>query len=1001
MASKTVQKLKLDLQQKIPAHMVPKFIVMIDQFPLTLAGKVDRRKLRALGLESLSAGTAISLDDIVMDSQQPTSDLEKQMQSVWAEILNLSIDSIGVNSPFFALGGDSITAIQVVGKYRSLCFSLTTYDILQHKTIYKICQVVQDRAVSKTLLETGVPEMEIDVPFNLSPMQREHFLLMPEGNNSYQQSFLLKLQRQISIEQLKEAMAKIVHAHSLLRSLFTKNQAGHWVPSIQSPSSDSYVLQHHASDDTNRIRSEVDMSINIEKGQVIAVSLIDLAHDQMLYITAHHLVIDLVSWRIILRDLEQALSSPKPSCQSEVLSFSSWCRLLYEYAGSQWIEQETLPFDVPNMDPGFWGIDTEQNTYENTNSEHFIIDERCSRSLLGASNDALHTKPVEIFLAAVLHSFCASFPDRGPPLLLNEGHGREPWDDALDLSRSVGWFTTMYPLAVENSPDIVELVLRTKDARRSIPKNGLPYFTSRHLNSENKPLEADIIFNYQGQYQQLERKDALFQLVPIENPSFARPATNVKRPSAFEVSAIVHQGQIRFDFVFNRHLKSQERVLKWITRCRESLQEAAERLVQKEQRYTLSDFPLLSPHFKGLNSIIAEVLPQLPSRNTDIYPCSAMQRKMFMSQLRNSGCYKAVTVWKATSQDAASGIDADRLSSAWQKVVDLNSILRTCIVEIQSQPIQIVLGDFQADRIIIGENDQALQRSLFESTKISARPLSPMHQMTFTVQKSGDILCKLEMSHVLMDGASMGLLLRQLASIYEFHSRPPSNELTYKDYIHHLQTRKRGNPFNYWKTYLGSAEPCIFPTTNFHALYEASHSLHVDLTSFQPSLHTFCKDHSITISTLFQTIWSLVLRHFTQQDAISFGYLVSGRDIPLDGIASLIGPVFNLLPCCVELSEDMTLIEALNVLHADSTKSSQHHDFALPEIREKEDEPFNTLINFRKYAQVDDGDKLSSSALSIVFEPVGGYDPFDVRSRVRLYPLFARHANVVLVRHRC
>ena len=955
-------------------------MVLVEHLPLTLAGKIDRRKLKQIGQERLSTAQFINLGETTLNMQPPASALEERMQFVWAEVLNIPAAKIGVTSPFFTLGGDSITAMQVVARCRSLGLSVTTYDVLQYKTITKICDIIE-ASQNKEQNRPQHVEVKPGTYFDLSPMQREHFLLMPDGNNLYQQSFLLQISQRVSAEIVREAIEKTVRSHSIFRTKFSKNENSHWVQWISESSSGAFTFESYTEGNVDEIRVGIENAIDITRGPVLGAALIEMEEQQLLFLTAHHLVIDLVSWRIILRELEEAIMNPTVALANEVLSFPTWCRLQDEHAQSRLDAVETLPCD-PLIQDNYWGLKELSNTYDETLSDSFNIDKECSTVLLGACNNAFRTESLEIFLAAIFQSFHTAFPDRASPAFFNEGHGRESWDDTLDISGTVGWFTTIYPLVVEASDSITEMVSRAKDARRAVPGNGWPFFTSHHLNAKrDKPLAAEIVFNYQGHYQQLERKDALFQLPPIEKPSFSRPGANVKRPSPFEISVSVHQGKIRFDFVFHQNMLHQSRIRHWIQECRSTLHEAARTLPEMDPRYTLSDFPLLPAEFKGIDNIIDGVGS---SNIEDIYPCSAMQRKMYLSQARGSGCYEATTTWKVTPRQGASTVDLDRLSLAWQAMVDRNSILRSCIMEKAGHVVQVVLKDYRAEISIRALNEEgSAQRSLFDEMTMSQRQNRPMHRMTLQPQASGEVLCALEISHALIDGASLSVLLKELSSSYGSGLPPPSNALAYKDFIQHLQKKVRQSAVNYWTTYLASAQPCNFPSTHSESAFSSSQSVTVDLTDLQPSLHPLCQRHGTTISTLFQTVWALVLRHFTHQDAISFGYLISGRDIPLPRISMLIGPVFNLLPCCVELHENTTLVEALEMLHADNVSSVRHHDLSLPEIEEGDDgdrrgELFKTLINFRKYATAGMDEIKDKSASSTIFEPMGGYDPFDV-----------------------
>ena len=960
--------------------MIPKLLVAINGIPMSLAGKTDRRRLRQAGQELLSAGEVTFIEHMSANKQQPSNDTEKQLQAIWAEILNVPLFDIGINTSFLTCGGDSITAIQVVARCRGLGLPVTTANVMQQKTIANICKNIQLSGLIKQQPQHS--EIVYDSDYQLSPIQREQFLLMPTGNNKFQQSFLLSLLRPVSAKAIKDTIDQIVSVHPMLRSRFSKHHNGHWAQRVLEPSSDSYLFEHHVNGKVEEVRLAADNAIDIVNGPVLAACLIDSAEGQFLYLTIHHLVIDLVSWRIILYDLEQQLLDPTKSLPGETLPFQTWCGLQVGYMSSSLNPKTPIPIEAPPASGASWDVSALNNTYENATSKSFTIDEVSTKSLLGACNSPLRTETVEILLAAIFHSYHKCFPDRGNLSLLSEGHGREPWDDSLDLSRTVGWFTTMAPLEVEGSSDIVDVLARAKDVRRNLASNGWSYFTSHHLlQDSHKPLEADVVFNFQGQYQQLERQDAIFQHLPIENPSFARPGSNVKMPAAFEISAVIFRERIRFDFIFNRDIAHQDCIEDWIQQCQQSLYQAACVLAQTEARHTRSDFPLLDLDPQGFDGLTNEILPKLPSKVEDIYPCSSMQKKMHRSQIAKSGCYEIIVKWEANLSSHETFVDVQRLRDAWVSLVEHHPILRTCIVDIQDQVIQIVLQDYQPDTLVLDESDQELQTPLFCSTPLSSRPFRPMHRLTLKKQATGATRCQLEISHVLIDGTSLNLLLQQLLQSYSSKSTPAIPSPPYSDFIRHLRSHHRESLLSHWKRYIATATPCLIPTTTPRPEFTSSASLPINLSPLSPSITTFCRHNGTTLSTFFHTVWALVLRTYTAQEDITFGHLVSGRDVPIPNISSLIGPVFNLLPCAVHISKDMTMLEALEALHADNVQNIPHHDFSLPEILDDGAEKlFNTLINFRKYTTNERNSKTEKDGpASIAFSALEGYDPFDVR----------------------
>src|SRR5690606_3377449 len=199
----------------------------------------------------------------------------------------------------------------------------------------------------------------------------------------------------------------------------------------------------------------------------------------------------------------------------------------------------------------------------------------------GLCHKAFNTETVDILIAAIMHSFRLSFPDREAPAIFNEGHGREPWDSKMDLSRTVGWFTTMCPIVIScvDEDDVVDTVRRVTDIRRRTPGKGRPYFSVRSqdiTDGVNGHWPIEIAFNYLGQNQQLERSDSVLQ--PFDN--FSGNSINndydigpeVPRLSLFEISASVVQGSISFTFNYNSQSAKQPEIQRWILQCQSSLE---------------------------------------------------------------------------------------------------------------------------------------------------------------------------------------------------------------------------------------------------------------------------------------------------------------------------------------------------------------------------------------------------------------------------------------------
>lgn len=244
--------------------------------------------------------------------------------------------------------------------------------------------------------------------------------------------------------------------------------------------------------------------LNHVTGPMMAVDLFEFGDEQQAFLVADHLVIDLVSWRMVLEELEELLTGG--SLLPPAMSFQRWAQLQYDQAQGLQLDKVLPAADIPPLDFNYWGIEHADNTYGNADLASFELSPELTALFLGECHVPLQTEPVEILLASLLHSWVKVFQDRPIPAIFNEGHGREPWDPNIDITRTVGWFTTLYPVSVTPSDDPVETIRMVKDFRRQIPFNGRPYFARRVLTKGGTshfdthwPME--ISFNYLGQYQ--------------------------------------------------------------------------------------------------------------------------------------------------------------------------------------------------------------------------------------------------------------------------------------------------------------------------------------------------------------------------------------------------------------------------------------------------------------------------------------------------------------------
>ena len=983
------------LSKRLPPYMIPSVWLVVEYIPRLPSGKLDRKKT-IKWIEEMSEETSRCLNTsskVDAGSLEPANETETELKEAWAHVLNLNLDQVGLEQPFLSMGGDSISAMQVMGRCRKKGIGLTVHEILRSKSIRQLAQL------AKAIQTPSQFEESIDQPFDLSPIQCFYFDRPGHANGHFNQSFLLRANLKIRESDLRAVLDNIVQRHSMLRARFSRNEStGIWQQRVTNEISPSYRLRNVQVDARDLVDSKLAESqtcLSELTGPLLAADLIDVGcQEQLLFVVAHHLVIDLVSWRIILQEIEELLLDPKASLEKP-LPFQTWCRLQEERTKSS-SPAQVLPIeDVPSGNAAFWEMEHQQHTYGDMINEEFQVDASLTPLLLSKCHEAFHTEIPDVLIAALIYSFSQTFQDRSAPPIFAEGHGREPWDPAIDLSRTVGWFTTIYPVFVSparQNEALADIVRYVKDGRRRIPGKGRPYFASRWLTAGGQqafghhwPLE--VTFNYLGQYQQLERKGAL--LTPAAaiagETRGAGGAADVGHGapclSYFEISAVILQGTLRFSFTFNRNMSHQRRIREWISNCQDAVGNAVKELCQRAPESTLSDFPLLPLSYEGFETLKAEKLPKVGVMSLDLvedaYPCSPMQEGLLVSTLKDSNFYASHTLHEV-KLNGDGEVDADRLAQAWKLIVDRHPLLRTIFVESVSQRNslydQVVLKRVDAHAVMSAKSTDAEAIAYLNDQPVAdyTDRSRPLHRFVVCKTSSGKVFCRLEISHVIMDGTSLSILFRDLALAYG--GKVGMHGPLYSDYIKFLLEQPVQPAIDYWKSYLANIEPCHFPVLNDGSA--SSKELKCVRIRFDRlrQLQKHCDENGLTFANAIHAAWALTLRCYTDSEEVCFGYLTSARDAPLEGAQDGVGPYINMLVCRVMMEDLSTVKQVMSSIQQDYFDSLPHRHTPLAEVQHalqlSNVSLFNTALSYRKLPPAASQEPLISFA-----EVVPTYDP--------------------------
>ncbi|KAI4157992.1 MAG: hypothetical protein LQ342_007852 [Letrouitia transgressa] len=617
-----VQKLRERLLLAVPLYMIPSFFIPINYIPLTGSKKSDRRKLSSVA-SSLPAEVIGCYGFGKGQGRLPETKLEKQMQTIWSQVLNKPLDLIWVNSTFLLIGGDSISAMQVLARCKKAGINVTLREILQHPTIEGICACIMGKGHSSenkdqkprktdvngnigingeigTNSNASTSGLEVNGqrhdrtvngidgadeslgarrPFPLSPIQRRFFQLYPKGNMAYQLSYYLELQAPKGQPELLSAIHSIVQTHDMLRARFCLRENGRWEQSVTDDVFGSFRFRSCKRENLVGLKAIATNSqklIDIERGPCLVVNLITTPQTQVLFLSAHHLVSDLVSWRIILEDLEELLRNHNHHSLMPSTSYPSWCFSQQKSARKTLDPASTLPFTLRTSHLSFWGLHLSRKNYK---TSKLRLDDTVSQALTGAG--LIQAKPIDLFLAALIHSFARTFPERDTPVIFNSSHGRQPVgdNDYSDLSRTVGWLTSFYPVQVDvqQADNVAATIRQLAGLHRQVLENdSSAYFTWRYLSDDNNDVEiTEIAFNYQGRYQQLDAGKGMFRRLALDEENCEEEG-EVNHASVLEVVMGWRDdgSALEARFSFHPDIAHRERVEEWIKRFGQILGEA-------------------------------------------------------------------------------------------------------------------------------------------------------------------------------------------------------------------------------------------------------------------------------------------------------------------------------------------------------------------------------------------------------------------------------------------
>jgi non-ribosomal peptide synthase protein (TIGR01720 family) len=947
--------LKEYLSGKLPAYMIPAYFILLEKIPLTANGKVNREALPEPGRD------AVGIDEGYVP---PGNKTEETLVEVWRQVLGF--EGIGINDNFFQLGGDSIKAIQVSARLLKYDLELQINDLFLHPVIKDLGKCVKKREKGRKgfqgIVEGGVP---------LTPIQHWLFESGFTGIHHFNHSVLLHCNDEKGLDEdiLHKVFSKLVEHHDALRMVYDFKDTGVF-QQCRGLEGKLYDLEvKDVTDADGEIEKEIEnrarqiqQSIDLTTGPLLKSILFKTYRGDYLLIVIHHLVVDGVSWRILIEDLvtgyKQLLAGNKLELPEKTDSFQYWAQQLTQYGAGESSEPEYWK-EVENTGikelPRDHVIEDSQRKQKYTAAVEITLDEEQTERLLKEVNRAYNTEINDILLTALGLAF-NRWGGLEKVLVNLEGHGREGIIPGIDIGRTVGWFTTQYPVVLDmrKSRDLSYAVRSVKETLRRIPHKGIGYGILKYLTPREKhecafKLKPGISFNYLGHFMQ-DNDDVFFKLSGINTGGSVHPG--MQREHAVDIVGMLWEGKIHFSFFYNKYEYDKDHMENLAGDFHSYLSAIIRHCSARKK-------PVATPYDlgRGLSLEELEQITGFAAAHIDkdveiqyIYPLSPMQSGMFFHWLKDRGdhAYFEQVVLKIDGE-----IDGLCLENSINRLVERHDILRTQFFhEGLEHPRQIVLKERKPvlnyeDISHLSEDERKLHLEKFkEKDKERGFDLAVDSLMRFSLSRTGAGLYRLLWSfhHIIMDGWCMGIVFKELLEVYRglIKGKPVQTgpAPSYGRYLEWLDRQDKAPALNYWQAYLSGYEqqaglPGVIKgaaADNRGTYKTGSHGFVMD-EDLMSALNNVAAEKRVTPHTIFQTAWGILLQRFNNTEDVVFGSVVSGRPPDLENVEQIVGLFINTLPVRIRLKGEQSFLQLALRVQKESVLSQSFQHVPLVEAQ--------------------------------------------------------------------
>ncbi len=945
--------IRTQLGQRLPGYMVPAAVVVLDALPLTVNGKLDKRALPAPEYQKTNG-----------EYRAPTTAVEETLTAIYAQVLGL--ERVGVDDSFFDLGGDSILSMQVVARARAAGVVCRPRDVFVEQTVARLARVA-GVASDDDVVDEGIG------PVVAIPIMR--WLQQVDGpTDQFNQTMVVQAPAGVTGDDVLVVLQSLLDRHATLRMRVDDDGAGGWslqVPDVGAVEAAACLHTVDALSDASLVaaRSQLNPAAGTMLRAVWAESTAQLA------LMIHHLAVDGVSWRILLEDLNiawaQHHSGQPVALPTGGTSFARWSAMLEEHAqrpevvaqAEAWREVAATPALLPAVRP-------DVDTYETAKQLSVSLDVDTTRMLLGEVPAAFHAGVQDILLIAFGLAW-ARFVGTGAPIGIDvEGHGRhEELGPHVDLSRTVGWFTTKYPVALAvGELDWAEvmagdralgvLVKKAKEQLRALP-DPLTYGLLRYMNAEVDLDGSDPVigFNYLGRLGAAADLPGEMWRISQDSLSFTG-AASAALPMPLMHTVDLNAGtmdteagpNLQANWTWAPSALDHEQVSRLSQLWFEALAGICAHVRSGGGGLTPSDIAPAQLNQQQLDDLcqqyaVADVLPLTPLQ----------QGLLFHASFANDPGDDVYAVQLGIT--VTGDLDPHRLREAVHAVVNRHPNLAARFCPQFGQPVQVIPADpamawryIQLGAEDLDPEEKIEQLCAAERAAVSDLANRPAFRAALIRTADNRHRFVLTNHHIVMDGWSLPILLREILTSY-YGERLPA-PASYRSYLTWLAAQDRTAARAAWGEVLAGFDTptLVGPPARLSVRTPRVESYRLPAETTR-ALGELARSCHTTINTVLQAAWAQLLMRLTGQYDVAFGTAVSGRPAELPGAESMVGLLINTVPVRAHITAATTVAELLQQLQNAHNNTIEHEHLALNEIHRVtgHDLLFDTLFLYENY----------------------------------------------------